>query len=165
MKKTLVILLMLYLSTSLVQAKIPEDGMNRPPMAPKMSEQEQARREAFEKRLNLTEEQKQKSKELRLEGREKMKPVMDKIRAKENEARMIKNSNTEDQAQTEKLNAINLELRTLHKQAHDIRIENMKSFEDILTTDQKKTLKEMRQEGRHEYDRKHVMPPQQNFKK
>jgi len=165
MKKTLVILLMLYLSTSLVQAKIPEDGMNRPPMAPKMSEQEQARREAFEKRLNLTEEQKQKSKELRLEGREKMKPVMDKIRAKENEARMIKNSNTEDQAQTEKLNAINLELRTLHKQAHDIRIENMKSFEDILTTDQKKTLKEMRQEGRHEYDRKHVMPPPPNFKK
>lgn len=160
MKKILVLLFAIVLSSSLAQAKIPEDNMKRPPMPPKMTAQERARHEqAFEQRLGLTDEQKQKSKELRIEGREKIKPVIEKIKSREQEIQLIKNSNLTEQEKSEKLNSLKTDLRTLHKQAHDIRVENMKSFEEILTTEQKKTLKEMKQEGRQEFNKRHV-PPQ-----
>lgn len=160
MKKILVLLLAVYLSSVMVQAKISENDMNeRPPMPPKMTAQERAQHEkAFEQRLGLTEEQKQKSKDLRVEGIEKIKPVIDKIRSREQEVEMVKTSSLDEKTKEEKLNSLNSDLKTLRKQAHDIRIENMKSFEEILTAEQKKTLKEMRQEGRQEFNKRH-MPP------
>ena len=160
MKKILVLLLALYLTSATVQAKIPENCMkNRPPMPPQMTQQERAQHEkAFEQRLGLTEEQKQKSKELRFEGRKKIKPVIDKIKSREQEIELVKRSNLTPQEQEIKLNSLNADLKTLHKQAHDIRIENMKSFEEILTQEQRQILKEMKQEGRHEF-KKHRMPP------
>jgi len=160
MKKILVLLLAVYLSSSIVQAQIPEDSMKRPPMPPKMSEQERAKHEqAFEQRLGLTEEQKQKSKELRLEGREKIKPVIDRIKIRENEMQMVRQSSLSEEAKEVKLNALKTDLKGLHKQAHDIRVENMKSFEEILTPEQKQTLKEMKQEGRQEFNKQRHMPP------
>ena len=143
MKKILVLLLAVYLSSVTVQAKIPEDTMkNRPPMPPRMTEQERAQREsAFEQRLGLTEEQKQKSKELRLEGRDKIKPVIEKMKSREAEIEMVKKSKLSQQEQENKLNSLNADLKSLRKQAHDIRVENMKSFEEILTPEQKQTLK------------------------
>ena len=87
MKKILVLLLAVYLSSVATQAKIPEDCIkNRHPLPPRMTEQERTQREnAFDQRLGLTEEQKQKSKEIRLEGRDKIKPVIDKIKSRESE--------------------------------------------------------------------------------
>ena len=166
MKKILVLLLAVYLSSVTVQAKIPEDTMkNRPPMPPRMTEQERAQREsAFEQRLGLTEEQKQKSKELRLEGRDKIKPVIEKMKSREAEIEMVKKSKLSQQEQENKLNSLNADLKTLRKQAHDIRVENMKSFEEILTPEQKQTLKEMKQEGRQEFNKRHMPPPGVNKK-
>lgn len=163
MKKILVLLFAVYLSSVTAQAKIPEDCIkNRPPMPPRMSEQERAQKEnAFEQRLGLTEEQKQKSKELRFEGRDKIKPVIEKMKSREAEIEMVKKSKLTQQEQENKLNSLNADLKALRKQAHDIRVENMKSFEDILTADQKKTLKEMRQEGRQEFNKRHMPPPPQ----
>lgn len=161
MKKILVLLFAVFLSSTLVQAKIPEDNMKCHPMPPRMTEQERIQREkAFEQRLGLTEEQIQKSKNLRLEGRDKIKPVIDKIKSREQEIEMVKKSNLSEQEQTVKLNSLNADLKTLHKQAHDIRVENMKSFEEILTAEQRKTLKEMKQEGRQNFN-KHRMPPKE----
>ena len=162
MKKILVLLFAVFLSATLVQAKIPEDNMKNRPMPPRMTEQERMQREkAFEQRLGLTEEQIQKSKTLRLEGMEKIKPVIDKIKSREQEVDLVKKSNLSEEERAAKLNSLNSDLRTLHKQAHDIRIENMKSFEEILTTEQRKTLKEMKQEGRQEFNKRHIPPPPQ----
>ena len=161
MKNSIILLLAILLSSSLVQAKIPEDSMHRPPLPPKMTEQQRLQHEnAFDKRLGLTDEQIKKSKELRLEGREKIKPVIEKMRSREQEIEMVKRSNLDDKTKQEKLNSLNTDLKYLHKQAHDIRVENMKNFEEILTPEQKKTLKEMRQEGRQQFNKRRFPSPQ-----
>lgn len=161
MKKILVLLFAVTVSTSIAQAKIPEDGMRRPPMPPKMTQAERQQREQeFDQRLGLTEEQKLKAKEIRLEGRKKIEPVIRQIKSREQEIYMVKKSNLDEKAQEEKLNSLNADLKALHKQAHDIRIENMKNFENILSAEQKKTLKEMKHEGRQEYNKKHLPPSQ-----
>jgi Spy/CpxP family protein refolding chaperone len=162
MKKILVLLFAVFLTSSLAQAKIPEDNMKNPTIRPKMTEQERIQREkAFEQRLGLTEEQIQKSKELRFEGREKIKPVIEEIRAKESAKELVRNSTLDVKKQEEKLNSLNADLKMLRKQAHDIRVENMKEFESILTVEQRKTLKEMKQEGRQEFNKHRMLPPPQ----
>lgn len=161
MKKILILILAIYISSLTVNANLQDNNFPKPPMRPKISEAERVQREkAFEQRLGLTEEQIKKSKELRLEGMDKIKPVIDKIKSREQEIQMVKNSKLAPQAQEEKLNSLNSDLKALHKEAHDIRVENMKSFEDILIPEQKKILKEMKQEGRQEYNRNH---PPRNF--
>lgn len=159
MKKILVLMFAVFLSSSLVQAKIPEDNMKKPPMPQKMTEQQRIQREnAFEQRLGLSEEQKQKAKELRLEGRDKIKPVINQIKIKEQEIQMVKQSSLSEQEQVKKLENLNSDLKVLRKQAHDIRIENMKNFEEILTPEQRQILKEMKQEGRQKFHN-HRIPP------
>jgi len=125
-----------------------------------MTEQQRIKHEqVFEQRLNLTEEQKQKSKELRLQSREKMKPIMEQMKVREHQMQLVKDSNLTTEEQEKKLNSIKSDMKTLHKQAHDIRVENMKNFEEILSTEQKKTLREMKQEGRQEFNKRHMPPP------
>lgn len=159
MKKFLVLLTVVLLSSVAAQAKIPEDSFNRP-APPRMTEQQRIKHEqVFEQRLNLTEEQKQKSKELRLQSREKMKPIMEQMKVREHQMQLVKDSNLTTEEQEKKLNSIKSDMKTLHKQAHDIRVENMKNFEEILTTEQKKTLREMKQEGRQEFNKRHMPPP------
>lgn len=115
-----------------------------------------AQREAnFERRLKLTEVQKLKARELRKEGHAKLKPIMDQIRAKRQEAEMVRLSRISVQAQEEKLAVIDEELKVLEKQAQEIRKANMKAFEGILTREQKKVLKEMKKEGRARYYKNH----------
>ena len=160
MKKILVLLFAVSISSTLAQAKIPEENMCEPHKPPVINAQERAQHEkAFEERLGLTEAQKQKSKELRLQGREKIKPVIEKIKSRENEINLVRNSSLDEKTKEEKINSISSDLKILHKQAHDIRVENMKNFEELLTTEQKKTLKEMKQEGRQEFNKRHMPPP------
>ena len=66
--------------------------------------------------------------------------------------------------QEEKLAKIDSELKILEKKAHDIRQANMKAFESILTREQKRTLKQMKKEGRQRYHADHpcqrpMLPP------
>ena len=116
---------------------------------------------AFEQKLNLTEVQKLKARELRKAGHEKMAPVMKDIKAKKQEAEMVRNSKLTVEAKEEKLIVIDKDLAALQKQAKEIRKQNMKDFESILTKDQKKTLKNMKKEGRKNFDkqRKELPPP------
>ena len=115
---------------------------------------------AFEKKLNLTEVQKLKARELRKSGHEKMKPVMEQIKIKKQEAEMVRNSKLSVQAQEEKLTQIDKDLAVLEKEAQTIRKQNMKDFETILTKNQKKTLKNMKKEGRKNFDKKRrELPP------
>lgn len=159
MKKTLVLLLAVMLSSTLAQAKIPEGNMKNPPCNPQMRCDERVKHEqAFEQRLGLTEEQKQQAKTLRLKGREKIKPVIEEIKAKESAKDLVKASTLDEKKQEKKLNSLNADLKTLRKKAHEIKVENMKEFENILTDEQKKILKEMKQEGRQNFN-KHRVPP------
>ena len=114
---------------------------------------------AFDKRLGLTDEQKKQAKELRKEGFEKMKPVFEEIKSKRIEEKSVRESNLTEQVKKEKLTAINKELKALEKKAGEIRKENMKEFESILTKKQKEILKEMKKEGRENFKKAHPKGP------
>ena len=153
MKKLLVLLTLC--TISLAQVNATETTTQKPLTEKQKQELRIQRVQAFEKRLSLTEEQKVKAKELRIKGHEKIKPVMDEIISKKQEAKMIKMSRIAVQVQEERLDKIDKELKVLEKKAHDIRKANMKEFESILTRQQKRTLKQMKKEGRNRYHAQH----------
>ena len=138
--------------------QVNNEGIKNPPSKEEMIKMRKEREAAFEQKLGLTEAQKAKVKELRIEGRKKMKPVMEQIKLKKQEAKVVKLSRISTQMQEEKLAVIEKELAALEKQAREIRKQNMKDFESILTKDQRKILKQMKQEGREKYRRGHYRP-------
>ena len=149
-----------------VQGNIEKFG-KRPQMERKAPNPEQmkqirkAHEQAFEQKLGLTEVQKLKARELRKAGHAKIEPVMKDIKAKKQEADMVRASKLSVEAQEEKLTVIDKDLADLKKQARDIRKQNMKDFEAILTKDQRKTLKNMKKEGRKNFDEhRKELPPQ-----
>lgn len=149
MKKILVLLTIFMLTLYTVNATEGVKNFDVKKQAYIKSRQE--REIAFEKRLELTEEQKIKAKEIRIRGYEKIKPVIEEIKLKKQEAKMVKLSRIAVQAQEEKLAVIDNEIKALEKKAHDIRKSNMKEFESILTFKQKWILKQMKNEGRKKY--------------
>ena len=104
--------------------------------------------------------QKLKAREIRKEGHAKLKPIIEEIRTKKQEAEMIRRSRMAVQMQEEKLAIIDSELKILEKKANEIRRSNMKEFESILTRQQKKILKDMKKEGRKRYHSAHPPKPQ-----
>jgi len=159
MKKLFVLLTCLSILTGNVCAN--EAIKNYSPQIEKHKEMRLQKEKAFEKRLNLTEEQKIKAKEIRVNGHKKIKPVVEKIIAKKQEAKMVKMSRISVQLQEERLKIIDKEIKALEKEAHKIRNANMKEFESILTYEQKKILKQMKKEGRKKYKTAHPL----NFNK
>ena len=132
-----------------------------PPNHEQMTKQHKAREAAFEKKLGLTDEQKTTAKELRKAGHAKMKPVMEEMRAKRQEARAIsKQTELTEEAKEQKLKTLDNDLKTLEKKAQEIRKQNMKDFESILTFKQKRILKKMKKEGRERFEReRRLVPP------
>ena len=88
-----------------------------------------------------------------------MKPVMDELRAKKQEAAKIRNSNLTVAEQEAQLTVIDKDIAALEKKAAEIRKQNMQDFESILTKDQRKTLKEMKKEGRDKFNKSHPQGP------
>ena len=80
---------------------------------------------------------------------------LDEIKSKKQEAEMVRRSRMAVQMQEEKLAVIDAELKILERKANSIRKSNMKEFESILTRQQKRTLKEMKKEGRQRYHSQH----------
>lgn len=138
-----------------------EQKVPQRPNPEQMKQIRKAHEQAFEQKLGLTEVQKLKAKELRKEGHAKMMPVMEQIKTKKREAEAIRNSKLNVQEQEEKLAVIDNDLAALKKQAKEIKKQNMKDFESILTREQKKTLKNMKKEGRKNFEkqRKEIVPP------
>ena len=103
MKKTLVAMAILTFSLGVsANEAIKQPNLNRQNIAEIRIQKEQA----FEKRLGLTEEQKNKAKEIRIQGHEKIKPVIEEIKAKKQEAKMVKMSRIAVQVQEERLSNI-----------------------------------------------------------
>ena len=144
------------------------EGVRTPSVREEMIRLKKAKEAAFEQKLGLTEEQKIKAKEVRLEGHKQMRPIVEQIYNKKQEAKMIKLSRMAVEMQEEKLAAIDKEISDLEKQADKIRKQNMKQFESILTKDQRKILKQMKKEGRERFEQQRKnpqpipTPPQRN---
>lgn len=112
----------------------------------------------LDERLKLTEEQKAQAKAIRMKGHEKIKPVMEQIKAKKQEADAVKMSRISTAAQEEKLEQIKKEMHALRQEARTIRHENMKEFESILTAEQKAEFEKIKQEGRENFKKHHPRP-------
>ena len=160
MKKLL--LMMFAVSLTMMSANAVEKNANaqpdvikRPPCEKKIKCEHMKKTQAFEKKLGLTDEQKVQARELRKQGFEKIKPVFEQIKAKKQEAENLKKSETALKDQSEQLKKLDKEIKALEKQAREIRKENMKEFEKILTKEQQKTLKKMKEEGRKNFKAKH----------
>ena len=99
--------------------------------------------------LQLTDEQKAQAKELRLKARAEMKPIFEAIKTKYEQKEIIKrNRNMTAEAQCEQVEKLNNEISALKNQLHDLRVQNKKDFEAILTPEQKEKLKKIKQQAR-----------------
>ncbi|MBD5402066.1 hypothetical protein HDR58_04625 [bacterium] len=98
----------------------------------------------LETELNLTEKQKEKVKLLREKQREAAKPIFEELKVKDQE------------------------IQALRQQLRDLRLQNKKEFESILTDKQLKKLNELKAERKQEFAKHHrgdfhkrpPMPPQ-----
>ena len=139
-----------------VQASEANDSVNKVKI-----EQQQKNRESFEKRLNLTEKQKEKAKKIHQKGASQMKPIMKKIGDLRKEILEIKKSDLDETAKKDKIDIKIQEIRKLDKKAHEIRKQNSQDFEKILTDEQKAELNKMKAEGRKNFEKHH--PPRPPF--
>lgn len=109
--------------------------------------------EEFERRLNLTEEQKAFAKEQRAKSIEKIKPILDEINLKKGQIEKIK----EQENSSAEILKLENEIKELRKQAHVIRKENFQAFEATLSESQRKELQIMKKEGRKEFEKMRKM--------
>ena len=112
----------------------------------------------LENKLNLTEEQKAKAKEIRMQGREEIKPIIDELRAKKEKIREIKASSLSEKEKASQIEAQRKEIQSLREQADKIREKNMTQFENILTAEQKVEFNKFKQEmkAKHETFKKQM---------
>ena len=163
MKKLAVLLCVISVMTGAAMAdetlhKVPLK--KEPPVKADIIKDRKAKEAAFEQKLGLTEVQKLKAREQRKQGFEKMKPVMDQLKAKRQEADAIQKAKISIEEKEAKLVVIDKEIADLEKQAAVIRKQNMKDFESLLTYKQKRTLKQMKKEGRARFEQhKNLCPP------
>ena len=113
----------------------------------KMKEMHEARKKEFESRLKLTDEQKQKAKEIRMKGHQQIKPVFDQIKTKKQELFELKKKENPSLIEQAKIRQLEIEIKALKDQAKSIRETNKNEFEKILTKKQQKELKKMKEEG------------------
>ena len=103
----------------------------------------------IEQKLKLTEEQKAQAKQLRMQGREQMEPIMSAIRTKHEQKEVIKFSkDLSTQAKLDKIEKINAQIDALNKQARELRLKNERDFESILTPKQKKELDKIKADAK-----------------
>lgn len=135
--------------------KKPECTCKKGPKAPK-----QVKRQTLDEKLKLTDEQKKQAHEVRMKGHEKIKPVIEKMKAKHDEIKKVLDSNLSDEQKEKKINALERDLLTLKQQARKIRTDNMKDFEAILTPEQKAEFDKMKKEARekHKMKKRHGKP-------
>ena len=103
----------------------------------------------FEKRLNLTDAQKEKIKKQREADRKKMDPLRKQIGEKERAKFEIFKKYEETDKDLIKLNE---EIKVLKDKEHKIMEANRKSFESILTKDQKAELEKIKEEHKKAFD-------------
>lgn len=141
----------------------PGDMAKRPDMKQKPSPEEmkammEKRVEEFNKALGLTDAQVAQAKDIRVKGHEKMKPLMQKKKAKLDEIRAVMdNDDLSVKVQDKKIETLRGELKVIDQDIRQMRRDNEKEFTAILTPEQKVKYEQIKQEGRKHY-REHRMP-------
>ena len=121
----------------------PPCGMHRPENCVKPPKGD------IEKKLKLTDEQKARAKQLRMQGRAQMEPIMNAIHTKVEQKEVIKRSNDlKTEAKLAQIEKLNNEINVLQRQARDLRLRNERDFEAILTVKQKKELDKIKSDAR-----------------
>lgn len=153
----------LFLSAALMIGTTQAIAGETPDSIPQKPAKEQCTKtkQTFEKRLNLTDKQKEKAKKIHQKGAKQMKTVMQKTGELRKEIAEIKKSNLDESAQKEQIDKKIKEIKALDKKAHEIRKSNSKEFEKILTAEQKNELAKMKAEGRRRFEKHH--PPRPPF--
>ena len=131
----------------------------RPPKGPDFAK----RHAEFEKRLKLTDKQKAKAEAIRKKGMEQMKPLMVKLQEKKGEIEGIKQSKLLERDKQAQIEQLQKEIMALKRGMHELRMQNMKEFEAILTSKQLKELKKMKEEGRKKFDKEFKNRPHPKF--
>ena len=117
-------------------------------------------------KLKLTDDQKAKLDANQKASREKIKPILNKLKENKTRIDVIKASTTmtEDQ-KVQKIMAIKKENRELRKQTNEIREADMKYFESILTGKQKKTFEKIKQEQMKKWNKLEKITKDPNHQK
>ena len=123
----------------------------KPPKGPDFAK----RNAEFEKRLKLTDDQKAKAEAIRKKGFEQMQPLMTKLKEKKGEIEGIKKSKLLERDKQAQIAQLEKEIGALKRGMHELRMQNMKEFESILTSKQLKELKKMKDEGRKKFEKEH----------
>ena len=131
----------------------------KPPKGPDFAK----RNAEFEKRLKLTNEQKAKAEAIRKKGFEQMQPLMTKLKEKRGEIEGIKQSKLLERDKQAQIEQLQKEIGALKRGMHELRMQNMKEFESILTSKQLKELKKMKEEGRKKFEQKRKQNGQAMF--
>ena len=108
----------------------------------KRKEHMKQKQQEIKNRLNLTEDQKVKAKQLREQARPQIKTILDKKRALHQEIQQLRKSEVSKEA----LQAKYKTLESLRKQANKIREKNRQKFESILNSQQKAEFSKIKQE-------------------
>lgn len=115
---------------------------------------EQGKREGFKKhnfelkqKLNLTEDQEARARDIRQHSRDQIKPLIDQIRAEKAKMREMASQNAA-QADLERQRE---KVADLMRQAKEIHKQNLTSFEGILTPDQKTSFEQIRKQRMEEF--------------
>lgn len=115
--------------------------------SPEMKAQMEQRKAEFEKRLNLTQDQKDKMKAMHEASRAKIKPIFESLKTEREKLNQLKSCTTaskqEIKTQEEKVCSIRKEIRAIRKA-------NFEQIQAILTPEQQKEFNKM-----HEEHKKH----------
>ncbi len=115
----------------------------------------EAKKAEFEKRLNLTEKQKEQIEKNKQKDREKMKPIFEKM--KENKQAIMKIHQDKSLTHEDKVvksAEYEKELIDLKVKANELRKENMKNFENLLTDEQKAEFAKIKEEQKKEMEKR-----------
>lgn len=157
MKKLLLIASLIALTSSAVFAEVTTCPIERSnaTVEAKNVEKVKHKKDCLAKKLNLTQEQRVKAKEIRIASREKMRPLITNLREKQAIKREMLATEKLSSEQTKKVESLNSEIKDLKRKIMAIRIENMKQFEAILTEKQLKEFNMIKAESRKNFKGKH----------
>ena len=115
----------------------------------------EAKKAEFEKRLNLTDEQKTQIEKNKQKDKETMKPIYDKMKENKQAIKAIhKDATLSPEDKVLKSAQYEKELIDLKVKANELRKENMKNFESILTDDQKVEFAKIKEEQKAEMEKR-----------
>ena len=158
MKKGLIITgLMLLTTASMVSAAEPPQGPGPEgcPPPPPCCHKQAPKKIDLDKALKLTDEQKVKAREIRMQGQKEIRPLFEQLKSKQEQKRALLTSQINKKEQIEMIDTLNEEISSLKRQIHEVRVKNMKEFESILTDKQKKTLDKIKMESRKNFHKHH----------